>query len=323
MNEVMKETVFQNNFVKFNNDLFFKYLLSRDTLESSMLRKQLVKLVTNLDCKEMIVKNPQIDQAAVLAKNIVLDICAVDDLGRIINIEMQMKGSSQSESKRFQYYGARLLVEQINQGEEYYDLQPVYQIIFINENDDQLIKSYAFRDYEGKMEKGNLNHRYYVMMKHIDKILREKGIRKLNDLERMCYLFIKNEYTDIIGKEEKDIIRMVIEMYDEFKNNEPMWSLANQLELAKIRERSFKLEYEAKEKEAVAKGIAKGIAQGVEQGIEQGIEEGIKKMLKKRYQKECSQWVKELNEKQLELIYDYIFEETEFEKLKQRIDKVN
>lgn len=45
----------------------------------------------------MTVKNPQIDQATVLAKNIVLDICAVDDLeGTSI-----LKCSSRSESKRF------------------------------------------------------------------------------------------------------------------------------------------------------------------------------------------------------------------------------
>ena len=49
MSEVIS---YQNDLVKFNNDLFFKYLLSRDTAESKMLRKYIVKLVTNIDCKK-------------------------------------------------------------------------------------------------------------------------------------------------------------------------------------------------------------------------------------------------------------------------------
>ena len=147
----------------------------------------------------MIVKNPEINQNTVLAKNIILDICAVDEKGRIIDIEMQMAGSSSSESTRFQFYGARLLVEQIDTGEKYHQLRPVYQIIFINEDDDRLIKEYAFRDDQGEVEKSNLNYRYFIKMRHIDKLIKEKGIAGLDDLERLCYLFIKNEYPDIIG----------------------------------------------------------------------------------------------------------------------------
>ena len=136
----MSEVIgYQNDLVKFNNDLFFKYLLSRDTAESKMLRKYIVKLVTNIDCKKMIIKNPEINQNTVLAKNIILDICAVDETRRVIDIEMQMAGSANSESARFQFYGARLLVEQLDAGEKYNMLRPVYQIIFINDDDDCLI----------------------------------------------------------------------------------------------------------------------------------------------------------------------------------------
>ena len=223
---IHEKTVIQNN-VSFSNDLFFKYLLSRDTFESKKIRKFIVKSVTGLDCQQMIVKNPEINQNTVLAKNIILDICAVDEKGRIIDIEMQMAGSSNSESTRFQFYGARLLVEQIDTGEKYHQLRPVYQIIFINEDDDRLIKEYAFRDKQGEIEKSNLNYRYFIKMRHIDKLIKEKGIAGLNDLERLCYLFIKNEYPAIMKEREEDIVEMVIKMYDKFRSNEPIWSLAN------------------------------------------------------------------------------------------------
>ena len=74
---IHEKTVIDNNNVRFSNDLFFKYLLSRDTLESKKLRKFIVKSVTHLDCQQMIVKNPEINQNTVLAKNIILDICAL------------------------------------------------------------------------------------------------------------------------------------------------------------------------------------------------------------------------------------------------------
>ncbi|WP_285947548.1 hypothetical protein, partial [Thomasclavelia cocleata] len=166
----------------------------------------------------------------------------------------------------------------------------------------------------------NLNYRYFIKMKHIEKILKEKEVKELNDLERLCYLFIKNEYTGIIEEKEEDIIGMVIKMYDKFRNNEPMWSIANQLALARIRTESFKDEYHSK-------GLEEGIEIGIKQGIEQGEKQGMKKekveMIKGRYHQECREWIEGLSEKQLKLINKYIFEEDEFEAFKERIDNSN
>ncbi len=227
-----------------------------------------------------------------------------------------MAGNNNSESARFQFYGARLLVEQLDAGEKYNMLRPVYQIIFINDDDDCLIRNYAYRDSEGKMEKGNLNYRYFIKMKHIEKILKEKEVKELSDLERLCYLFIKNEYTGIIKEKEEDIIGMVIKMYDKFRNNEPMWSIANQLALARIRTESFKDEYHSK-------GLEEGIEIGIKQGIEKEKRDIYIEMIKGRYHQECSEWIEGLSEKQLKLINKYIFEEDEFEVFKQRIDNSN
>ena len=324
---IHEKTVIQNN-VSFSNDLFFKYLLSRDTFESK-IRKFIVKSVTGLDCQQMIVKNPEINQNTVLAKNIILDICAVDEKGRIIDIEMQMAGSSNSESTRFQFYGARLLVEQIDTGEKYHQLRPVYQIIFINEDDDRLIKEYAFRDDQGEVEKSNLNYRYFIKMRHIDKLIKEKGIAGLDDLERLCYLFIKNEYPDIMKEREEDIVEMVIKMYDKFRSNEPIWSLANQLALAKLRTESLEMEREEKTAKRIEEGIKQGIEIGREEGVEIGKKETLKKekqrcikILKKQYHQDCQEWVESLSEKQLEEIIELIFKEEDFKVFKQKIDMI-
>ena len=103
-------------------------------------------------------------------------------------------------------------------------------------------------------------------------------------------------------------------MYDKFRNNEPMWSLANQL--AGIRTESFKDKYHSK-------GSEEGIKKGIEIGEKDAFKQTCIKMIKKQYHQDCSKWVEGLSEKQIGLIYEYIFEEDEFEVFKQRIDKSN
>ncbi|WP_084300835.1 hypothetical protein, partial [Thomasclavelia saccharogumia] len=149
------------------------------------------------------------------------------------------------------------------------------------------------------------------------------------------YLFIKNEYPAIMKEREEDIVEMVIKMYDKFRNNEPIWSLANQLALAKLRTESLEMEREEKTakriEEGIKQGIEQGIAQGVEQGIEIGREEGVEigkketlvELIKGKYQIDCSNWIKELSKKQMKSIYEYIFKENDFEQLKQLVDSID
>ena len=118
-------------------------------------------------------------------------------------------------------------------------------------------------------------------------------------------------------------------MYDKFRSNEPIWSLANQLALAKLRTESLEMEREEKIAKRIEEGIKQGIEQGIERGVEQGIEIGRKQeikrnknncieLLKGRYQKNCSKWVEGLSEKQIDLIYRYIFEEDDFAMFKKK-----
>ena len=111
-------------------------------------------------------------------------------------------------------------------------------------------------------------------------------------------------------------------MYDKFRSNEPIWSLANQLALAKLRTESLEMEREEKTAKRIEEGIKQGIEQGIEQGVEIGKKEMLVELLKGRYQKDCSKWIEGLNEKQIKLIYEYIFKEDDFEQLKQLVDNI-
>ena len=97
-------------------------------------------------------------------------------------------------------------------------------------------------------------------------------------------------------------------MYDKFRSNEPIWSLANQLALAKLRTESLEMEREEK------------TAKRIEEGIKQGIEQTCIKMIKKQYHQDCQEWIESLTGKQLEEIIELIFEEDDFEVFKQRIE---
>ena len=129
-------------------------------------------------------------------------------------------------------------------------------------------------------------------------------------------------------------------MYDKFRSNEPIWSLANQLALAKLRTESLEMEREEKTAKRIEEGIKQGIEQGIKIGREEGVEQGIEigrekgveigkkealkqtciKMIKKQYHQDCQEWVESLSEKQIEEIIELIFEEDDFAVFKQKVD---
>ena len=125
---------------------------------------------------------------------------------------------------------------------------------------------------------------------------------------------------------EEDIVEMVIKMYDKFRSNEPIWSLANQLALAKLRTESLEMEREEKTAKRIEEGIKQGIEIGREEGVEIGKKETLRqtciKLIKKQYHQDCQEWVESLSEKQLEEIIELIFKEEDFKVFKQKIDMI-
>jgi len=75
--------------------------------------------------------NPRIAPEDLNGKCIVLDILAKDSLGRLINIEMQVKRFDLWNA-RSAYYLASALVKQIGSGVSYLDLKPVIGIHLLN-----------------------------------------------------------------------------------------------------------------------------------------------------------------------------------------------
>ena len=81
--------------------------------------------------------------------------------------------------------------KQLVEGENYRQLQPIYQIIFVNacpQNEKRLINRYIMRDPYGEAEsKEPLLRRIYIQLPMIDEIAKEKGMEAMNDFEQVCY----------------------------------------------------------------------------------------------------------------------------------------
>ncbi len=88
--------------------------------------------------------------------------------------------------KRLQFYVFKNIASQIESGDDYRKLQPVYQIALFNDEEQEhheLIREYASLDKKYHDDKGSLYHVYYIFLKEIDRIIEEKGKDNLDDLE--------------------------------------------------------------------------------------------------------------------------------------------
>ena len=143
----------------FKNDVLFNYLL-RDDLDSdcSFMLKLFIENILNIKYEHVTVLNSEQDM--------IYDVKVKTDNGDIIDFEMQNSAFSKEHYYHFYTYGSALLVSQVEEGKEYLEtINPVYQIIFIDDIDEdnlKLIDTYRSADADGNIEKHNLITRSYV-----------------------------------------------------------------------------------------------------------------------------------------------------------------
>ncbi|MCR0245595.1 Rpn family recombination-promoting nuclease/putative transposase [[Clostridium] innocuum] len=299
--------------LNYRNDLFFKYTLSREDEGSIFARNTIIERVTRIRVKESTVMNPNLDPKTIGKKKIILDVHVKDENNQLFCIEMQTT-FTETELKRFEFYGARALNDQLNSGEKYELLKPVHQIIFIDEypwNNRNLMNHYQMRTKKGEVEnKKALIKRSYIHLPVINELVRKQGILKLNDFEQLCYLFENNE-NDAILKTKERLVKVFVEKYKEMQKNEKLWSTAMAIQMGEARYRN---------------GLNDSFKEGLEQGIEKGLKEGEKKiqlllnqLIEKKYHEDATAWLQTLTAKQITAISDLLFTCETLEDLKQQI----
>ena len=305
--------------LNYDNDIFFKFALGTEDEDAAFIRNTIIERVTGIHPKESSVLNPNLDPAILKKKKMVLDIRVKDNKGREYGIEMQTTYSKKSELKRFELYGARMLSNQLDSGEKYYELLPVYQIIFLDsyaEHTRKLIDTYQMRNEEGEVEsKRSLMRRIYIYLPEINAIVKRKGFEKLNDFEQLCYLF-KNNDEDGILKTEERLVKKVMEKYKKFHDAEDLWSIAMATQIQEQREKNAILD-------SYEDGVEQGIKQGIKQGVEQGQEEGVRMLLRRqmesKYHEDCSAWLCSLTMEQLDLVSNLLFTCDTLQELKNQL----
>ena len=296
--------------LNYRNDLFFKYTLSREDEGSIFARNTIIERVTGIRVKESTVMNPNLDPKTIGKKKIILDVHVKDENGQLFCIEMQTT-FTETELKRFEFYGARALNDQLNSGEKYELLKPVHQIIFIDEypwNNQNLMNHYQMRTEKGEVEnKKALIKRSYIHLPVINELVRKQGILKLNDFEQLCFLFENNE-NDAILKTKERLVKVFMEKYKEMQKNEKLWSTAMAIQMGEARYRN---------------GLNDSYKEGLEKGLEQGLEQGerllLKRQIEKKYHEDATEWLKTLTSEQLISISEQLFTCDTLSDLKQKI----
>ena len=300
--------------LNYRNDLFFKYTLSREDEGSIFARNTIIERVTGIRVKESTVMNPNLDPKTIGKKKIILDVHVKDENGQLFCIEMQTT-FSETEKKRFEFYGARALNDQLNSGEKYELLKPVHQIIFIDEypwNNQNLMNHYQMRTEKGEVEnKKALIKRSYIHLPVINELVRKQGILKLNDFEQLCFLFENNE-NDAILKTKERLVKVFMEKYKEMQKNEKLWSTAMAIQMGEARYRN---------------GLNDSYKEGLEKGLEQGLEQGerllLKRQIEKKYHEDATEWLKTLTSEQLISISEQLFTCDTLSDLKQKITEMD
>ena len=95
------------------------------SLVNSVMRNAGLPTVVKLE-----IRNPYVLRRWRGDKEPIVDVRATDEKGNVFDLEMQVDGHADF-MKRVDYYGARLLVDQIGRGDDYGDLRRVVSIFFV------------------------------------------------------------------------------------------------------------------------------------------------------------------------------------------------
>ncbi|MGX8850909.1 Rpn family recombination-promoting nuclease/putative transposase [Amedibacillus sp. YH-ame10] len=305
--------------VSYKNDVFFKFALSSQDEDSKMIRHFMIKEITGIDPVDSIVVNPEMDPEALAGKKIILDVHVKDIHGNEYDMEMQVEGLLTNLTNRFEYYGAKMLEKQLKEGEDYLDLKPVYQIIFMDnysEDKGKLIMKYQMRNEEGKEESTHaLIHRTYIHLPVINDIVKKKKTEELTAFEQMCYLFKNNEDDDII-KTKESVVRKLMEKHERMSDNEQIWTLAEQIQMAEAQQKAIQQGYYD---EGIKIGEEKGLKIGEEIGKVEGYNKLLNQLIQTKFNVDASSWLSTLTIEQLQQVSQLLMNAQTFEEIQSAI----
>ena len=289
--------------ISYHNDVFFQYALTGNDESSKYIRSRIIELVTGIKPKKTTVKNPIIHPKDCIGKSVVLDVLMSDENDNMYDIEMQMSGYKETEQLRFQKYGISLANKQLKKGDDYTKMKKTIQIVFIDAEpvypDTGLVDNLMFRDPQGRTHpSGSVISIYFVHMKLIDKIVKEKGFKALNELEQLCYLF-KSGAKGAILKVRKRLVKAFMKKYKHMKQDQEWWTLADAIERGEQRNKAL-------------------LQEARQEGHHEGQLKMLKSLITSKFQFDASDWIKTLDSESIEKAILLILSCDSFDDLKQQ-----
>ena len=190
--------------VKITTDIFFRYLFGSES-NKDLLLDFINAVLVDADfrpVKDVFIKNPfNLSNLATLKESI-LDVKAIDENGSTFDIEVQV-AEEIDFGKRTLYYWAKNYSEQLEKGDEYYELKPVICINILNYNlFDEIDKIHAcFLIKEKDRDDFILNDHFQIHFIEMSKF--ERDSKDINEILKQWLLFMK--YGD-----KEDLMRYAI-----------------------------------------------------------------------------------------------------------------
>ena len=211
---------------------------------------------------EMVPENP-------LRKNSIVDVRCKDKQGRQFLVEMQMIWSPEFR-QRVLFNASKAYVRQINTGEEYELLQPVYSLNLVNEV------------FEPELE-GYYHHYQMIHVENTDKVIEGLQLIFVELPKFTPHTFSEKKMQVLWLRYLTEINEHTREVPEELMANPEVKKAVDALEVSAFTDAQL-AGYEkfwdiiSVEKtlynSAIRKGLAEGLAEGMEKGMEKGLEKG-------------------------------------------------
>ena len=273
------------------------------------LLKLFIEGILNIQCQDIKVLNQDLSRDHVEDKDMILDIRVTVASGKQIDIEMQNSSFSVSQRHRFQLYGAKMPTYQEKKVKKYRYINPVYQIIFINDIDSdnlQLYDTYQSRNKEGKLEKNNLMNQVYVQVPYINVIKQYKKLDEFSELELAIYIFANGITDDIMKLKESKVIEIMKDKMERFNQDDELRLAAYNREL-NIYAHEMELE--------------ESYQNGKEEGILLEKKNLTLQLFKSKYPDEDDNFLSNLEAKEYDKIFKMLLENQSLETIKKVIKK--
>lgn len=230
---------------------------------------------------EMVPDNP-------LRKNSIVDVRCRDKSGRQFLVEMQMIWSPEFR-QRVLFNASKAYVRQIDSGEEYELLQPVYSLNLVNEIFEPELKGF---------------YHYYrlVHIEHSEKVIDGLHLIFVELPKFNPHTYSEKKMQVLWLRYLTEINEQTREVPEDLMANPEVKKAVTALEESAFTEAQLlgyekfwdiisveKTLYNSAERRGMEKGMKKGLEKGMEEGMEKGLEKGMEKGLEKGHEEEKNQ----------------------------------